>query len=341
MIPSLFATTPKAVRPPHPTLLFVICACLAAPLLAGAQRAGTHHRVGVLCPYTCAVPPIEALRQALLARGYTEGRSLTFEFRWAEGHFDRFPALVAELVASRVDVIFASGGLTGALAAKRATTTIPIVFVVGIDPVQAGLVASLARPGGNATGLSGLYVDLVDKHVQFLEDLLPGVTRVAALWDVSIESALAPHVRALSGGSSAGGGAQLHPIPVRGLEDLARAFRAAADTHAEAVLLVTSPTFFVGRSRIAALAAEYRVPTISPFLEYTEAGGLMAYGPNMSRQFADAASLIDRILKGTPPANLPVQQPTAFDLSINLKTAKTLRLAIPDALLIQAQEVIR
>jgi putative ABC transport system substrate-binding protein len=163
---------------------------------------------------------------------------------------------------------------------------------------------------------------------------------VAALWDVNIEKALEPSFSSLEGGATALG-VHLHPVAVRGLDDLPRAFRAATNLRGEAVILVTSPTFFVGRGRIATLAAEHRLPVISPFLEYTQAGGLMAYGPNMSRLFVYAANLVDRILKGTRPADLPVEQPTAFELTINLKTAKALRLTVPGTLLIQAHEVIR
>ncbi len=325
---------------PRPVLLVILMlTLLPAPLAAGAQPEGKRYRVGVLCPYTCAVPPIGALRQGLLERGYVEGRNITFEYRWADGKFEKFPDLAAELASLPLDVFFASGGLLGALAAKRATTKIPVVFVIGEDPVQFGLVQSLARPGGNVTGLVGLYGNLVEKQLEFITGTVPGVSRVAALWDVGIETALKPSFKSLEVAAKALG-VQPHSVAVRGAEDLARAFRAAADARAGALLLLPSPTFFVHRVRIANLAAEHQLPVISPFVEFVQAGGLMAYGPNMIKMFSYAACSVDRILKGAKPADLPVEQPTDFELAINLTAAKALRLTIPPAILLQANKVI-
>lgn len=326
--------------PRFAVLVVLMFALLAVPLAAGAQPAAKRYRVGVLCPVTCAVPPIEALRQGLLERGYVEGRNITFEYRWADGKFEKFPDLAAELAGLPLDVFFASGGLLGALAAKRATTKIPVVFVVGMDPVRYGLVQSLARPGGNVTGLVGLYDDLVEKNLEFITATVPGVSRVAALWDVGIEEALGPSFKSLEVAAKALG-VQPHSVAVHGLEDLARAFRAAADARAGALILLPSPTFYVGRVRIANLAAEHQLPAISPFVEFAHAGGLMAYGPNMIRMFSYAAGIVDRILRGAKPADLPVEQPTEYVLAVNLKTAKALRLTMPPAILIQATEVIR
>jgi putative tryptophan/tyrosine transport system substrate-binding protein len=327
---------------PRPGVLVVLmCALFAAPLAARAQPAGKHYRVGVLCPVTCAVPPIEAFRQGLLERGYVEGRTITFEYRSAEGQFEKFADLAAELVARQVDVIVAPGGLPGVLGAKRATTTIPIVFTgLGEDPVQYGLVQSLARPGGNVTGLVGLYADLSEKQLELITETVPGVSRVAALWDVGVEKALEPSFKSLEVAARALG-VQPQPVAVHGPDDLARAFRAAADARAGALILLPSPTFFVSRVRMATLATEYRLPTISPHVEFAQAGGLMAYGPNVTRMFGYAAGMVDRILKGAKPADLPVEQPTDFALAINLKTAKALGLKVPPAILIQANEVIR
>lgn len=326
--------------PRFAVLVVLMFALLAVPLAAGAQPAAKRYRVGVLCPVTCAVPPIEALRQGLLERGYVEGRNITFEYRWADGKFEKFPDLAAELAGLPLDVFFASGGLLGALAAKRATTKIPVVFVVGMDPVRYGLVQSLARPGGNVTGLVGLYDDLVEKNLEFITATVPGVSRVAALWDVGIEEALGPSFKSLEVAAKALG-VQPHSVAVHGLEDLVRAFRAAADARAGALILLPSPTFYVGRVRIANLAAEHQLPAISPFVEFAHAGGLMAYGPNMIRMFSYAAGIVDRILRGAKPADLPVEQPTEYVLAVNLKTAKALRLTMPPAILIQATEVIR
>jgi len=322
-------------------LVILVCALLAAPLAAGAQPAGKRYRVGVLCPVTCAVPPIEAFRQGLLERGYVEGRTITFEYRAADGRFERFFDLAADLVGFQVDVIFASGVLPGVLGAKRATTTIPIVFAgLGEDPVQYGLVQSLARPGGNVTGLVGLYADLIEKQLELITETVPGLSRVAALWDVGVEKALEPSFKPLEVAASAMG-VQPQPVAVRGPDDLARAFRAAADTRAGALIILPSPTFFVSRVRMANLAAEHQLPAISPHVEFAQVGGLMAYGPNVTRMFGYAAGIVDRILKGAKPADLPVERPTDFGLAINLKTAKALRLTIPPAILLQANEMIR
>jgi putative ABC transport system substrate-binding protein len=281
------------------------------------------------------------LRQGLLERGYVEGRNITFEYRAGDGRYEKFPELAAELAALQVDILVASGGLPGALATHRATTTIPVVFVgLGEDPVRYGLVQSLARPGGNVTGLVSLSAVLVEKQVELITATLPGVSRVAALWDVGVEKALEPSFKSLDVASRALG-VQPQRVAVRGLDDLARAFRAAADARAGALILLPSPTFFVGRARVATLAAEHRLPAISPFVEFAQAGGLMAYGPHVTRMFGYAAGMVDRILKGAKPADLPVEQPTDFVLAINLKTADALRLPIPPAVLIQANEVIQ
>jgi putative ABC transport system substrate-binding protein len=281
------------------------------------------------------------LRQALLERGYVEGRAISFEYRSAEGNFAKYPDLAAELVGLQVDVIIAAGGLPAALGAKRATTKIPIVFAgLGEDPVQYGLVQSLARPGGNVTGLVGLYADLIEKQLELITETVPGVSRVAALWDVGVEKALEPSFKSLEAAAKVLG-VQPQPVAVRGPDDLARAFRAASDAGAGAVILLPSPTFFVGRVRLATLAAEHRLPAISPFVEFAQAGGLMAYGPNVTRMFGYTASIVDRILKGVKPADIPVEQPTEFVLAINLKTAKALGLKVPPAILLQATEVIR
>ena len=322
-------------------LAILICALLTPPLAARAEPAGKHYRVGVLCPVTCDSPPLEALRQALLARGYVEGRSITFEYRSAEGKFEKYQDLAVELVGLQVDVIVAAGGLPAALGAKRATTKLPIVFAgLGEDPVQYGLVQSLARPGGNVTGLVALYADLIEKQLELITETVPGLSRVAALWDVGVEKALEPSFKSLQAAARVLG-VQAQPVAVRGLDDLAHAFRAAVDARADAIILLPSPTFFVSRGPLATLAAEHRLPAISPFVEFAQAGGLMAYGPNVTKMFGYAAGMVDQILRGAKVADLPVEQPTEFVLAINLKTAKELRLRMPPGILLQATEVIR
>ena len=211
---------------------------------------------------------------------------------------------------------------------------------LGEDPVHYGLVQSLNRPGANVTGLVGLYADLVTKQLELIRETVPGVSRVAALWDVGVEKALEPSFKSLEVAARALR-VQPQPVAVRGPDDLARAFRAAADGRAGALILLPSPAFFRDRVRMANLAAEHRLPAISPFVEFAQAGGLMAYGPNITRMYGYAASIVDRILKGAKPADLPVEQPTRFELVINLKTAKALRLTMPPAILTRADEVIQ
>ena len=318
-------------------LIFVL---LATPLAALAQPMGKQYRVGVLCGGPCAGPALEAMRQGLRERGYVEGENITFEFRSAGGKYERLPDFAAELVGLRVDIIVAGAGLPGALAAKRATTTVPVVFAgLGEDPVHYGLVQSMARPGGNVTGLVALYADLVAKQLELLRETVPGISRVAALWDGGAEKALEPSFKSLQIASRALG-VQPHLVAVRGADDLVRAFRAAADTRAGALILLPSPAFFGDRVRMANLAAEHRLPAISPFVEFAEAGGLMAYGPNVTKMWGNAASIVDRILKGAKPAEIAVEQPTTFELVINLKTAKAIGLTMPAAMLRRAHAVI-
>jgi putative ABC transport system substrate-binding protein len=318
-------------------LIFVL---LAAPLAAVAQPMKKQYRVGILCGGPCAGPTLEAVRQGLRERGYVEGRNITFEYRSAGGKYDTLPDLAADLVSLQVDIILAGGGLPGALAAKRATTKVPVVFVgLGENPVDYGLVQSMSSPGGNVTGLVGLYADLVPKQLELIKETVPGISRVAALWDSGLEKALEPSFKSLEVASRALG-VQPRLVAVPGTDDLVRAFRAAADTRAGALILLPSPAFFADRVRMANLAAEHGLPSISPFLEFAQAGGLMAYGPNITKMWGHAASVVDRILKGAKPADLPVEQPTTFELVINLKTAKALGLTIPPAMLRRAHDVI-
>jgi putative ABC transport system substrate-binding protein len=267
-------------------------------------------------------------------------KNRTFEYRSADGKYENLPALAAELVGLQVDVIVAGGGLPGALAAKGATTTVPIVFVgLGENPVDYGLVQSLSRPGGNVTGLVELYADLVAKQLELIKEVLPAVSRVTALWDIGLEKALEPSFKSLAVAGQALG-VHAEAVAVRGPDDLARVFRAVAGARAGALILLPSPAFFGHRVRMAQMAAEHRLPAISPFVEFAQVGGLMAYGPNLTKRYRYAAGIIDRILKGTKPADLPVEQPTKLDLVINLKTAKTLGLVIPPSVLVRADEVI-
>jgi putative ABC transport system substrate-binding protein len=272
--------------------------------------------------------------------GYVEGRDFVIEFRDAKGTPERLPALAAELVALMVDVIVASGK-PHALAAKQATRTIPIVFVVGFDPVVDGLVTSLARPGGNATGLSSLGSELVTKRLELLTQAVPGVSRVAGLWqpgalgermekDMLKEAEVA--ARAL--------GVRLQFVEARGPADFDRAFSDMTRARVDALTLLTSTTFLSERRRLVALAAKNRLPALYPAREYVDAGGLMAYGADFADLYRRAATYVDKILKGAKPADLPVEQPTKFELVINLKTAKSLGLTIPPSVLSRADQLI-
>jgi len=272
------------------------------------------------------------------ALGYVEGQNLVLEYRAAAGHYERFPDLAAELVRLKVDVLM-MGSTPAALAAKHATTTIPIVMVAMGDPVGSGLVASLARPGGNITGSSGLQPEVVGKQLEFLKAVLPTVSRVAVLWNPANPVA-ALMVREADVAAQALG-VQLHLLAARGPDAFDSAFAAMTSAHAGALLILADPMFLQHRRRLAALAATSRLPTIHNVRAFVEAGGLLCYGVSQPDQWRRAATYVDKILKGAKPADLPVEQPTKFELIINLKTAEALGLTIPPTLLFQADEVIR
>jgi len=314
---------------------------LATPLAVEAQEPAKVPRIGFLGTNLAANPHLqEAFRQGLRDLGYVEGRNVVIEYRSAEGKPERFPAVAAELVALKVDVIFA-GGTPAALAAKQATRTLPIVFAGVGDPVTSGLVTSLARPGGNVTGLSVLAPDLVGKGLELLKQAVPGVSRVAVLWqpgglgertekDMLKEAEVA--ARAL--------GVRLHYVEAQGPADFERSFSDMTKVRAGALTVLTTPMFISERRRLVDLAAKNRLPTVYLFREFVDAGGLMAYGADLADMFRRAATYVDKILKGAKPGDLPVEQPTKFELVINLKTAKALGLTIPQSLLLRADEVI-
>ncbi len=262
------------------------------------------------------------------------------EYRDADGKPERLPALAAELVALKVDVLVAPGTLA-ALAAKRATKTIPIVFPTVGDPVTDGLVTTLARPGGNVTGLSNLSPELVGKCLELLHQAIPGVSRVAILWQpdaVPERTGKDIGKRAEVAGQALG--IRLQFVEVRGPADFDRAFSDMTRARAGALTVLSTPMFASERGRLVALAAENRLPAVYPLREFVDAGGLMAYGPNAIDLYRRAATYVDRILKGAKPGDLPVEQPTKFELVINLKTAKALGLTIPPSLLQRADQVI-
>ena len=279
--------------------------------------------------------------QGLDDHGYVEGRNVLIEYRYAEGNLERLPALAAELAALKVDIIVTGAGTLGALAAQKATSTLPIVFIGVADPVTSGLVASLARPGGNVTGLATLVAELVSKCLEQLKRAVPRASRVAVLWQPGEVGEDAERDRLKRANVAAGALAvRLQFVEARDPTDIERAFSAMTQAHADALTVLSSTMFFNERRRLADLAAKHRLPTVFPFREYVDAGGLMAYGPNVPDLFRRAAVFVDKILKGAKPSDLPVEQPTKFELVINLKTAKVLGLTIPPSVLRRADQVI-
>ncbi len=320
----------------------VVLLLLAAPLTAEAQQAAKVARIGYLGANPAAAPHLrEAFRQGLRDLGYVEGRNLVIEYRDAEGKLERLPALAAELVALNVDVIFAEGGTRSALAAKQATRTLPIVFAAVGDPVASGVVTSLARPGGNVTGTSVLAPELVGKGLELLTQAVPGVSRVAVLRQPgAVPERTEKDV--LKGAEVAGRalGVRLQFVEALGPADVDRAFSDMTRARADALTVLPSAMFFFERRRLVDLAAKHRLAAVYPWREFVDAGGLMSYGANIADLYRRAATYVDKILKGTKPGDLPVEQPTKFELVINLKTAKALGLTIPPSLLGRADHVV-
>jgi len=313
---------------------------LAASLAAGAQSAKKTYRIGFLEAGAAAVNLhfLQAFESGLREFGYVDGNNVVIDARWAEGQADRFPKLLAELVALKPEVIVVASTL-GAVAAKKVVTSIPIVFVGVSDPLDMGLVASLARPGGNMTGISRVFGEgLIGKALQVLKDIVPDASRIAILWNASGE--VEPRLKEAQAAVRMLGMTPL-PIDVRGPSDFDAAFARMRKQRADAVMVVTDPLTLRHRETIVNLAAANRIPAVYEFAEFARAGGLVAYSASVPALFARAAMYVDKILKGTKPADLPVEQPTKFELVINLKTAKALNLAIPQPLLLRADEVIQ
>jgi len=326
-----------------PRYTFGLLVLLALGLLWGllcsdAQPPTKVHRIGILSPAAEASTPLfEAFRQGLHELGYVEGQNMVLEFRLAAGRAERLRDLAAELVQLQVEVIL-TDTMTATQVAKEATMTIPIVMASSSDPVQGGLVASLARPGGNITGMALLAPELSGKRLELLQEVVPRVAQVAVLWNP--RNPVAANVRATEAAAQALH-LQLHLVEVPGPEALEAAFETARQGHADALITLPDAMLWNQRLQVVGLAAQHRLPALFPEREFVDAGGLLSYGPSVPASFHRAATYVDKILKGTKPADLPVEQPIKFELVINLKTAKALGLTIPPTLLFQADEVIQ
>jgi putative tryptophan/tyrosine transport system substrate-binding protein len=326
----------------RPLVLLVTLAfgLLVVPFVVEAQPPAQVPRIGLLSLFSPALgeSKAESFRQGLRDVGYMEGQHIVIESRWAEGHRERLAELAADLVRMQVAVIVTES-TAAALAAKQATQRIPIVMATGSDPVAVGLVASLARPGGNVTGLTFQAPGLSGKRLELLKEAAPQTTLAAVLWN-----ATNPVHAGILGETEAAAralGLQVHAVAVHSPAELDRAFEAIASTRPSALITFGDGMFTDNIRRLVAFAAQSQLPAIFPDREFAEAGGLMTYGPNLAANFRRAAYYVDRILKGAKPADLPVEQSMTFELVINLKTAEALGLTIPPSLLFQADEVLR
>jgi putative ABC transport system substrate-binding protein len=310
---------------------------VALPVAARAQ-APTTRLIGVLSPESATKNEVEGLRVGLRELGYVEGQNIRFEYRWAEGRFERLPDLAAELIRLKPDVIV-TDVTQASLVAKKATATIPIVMVGVADPVGVGLIASLAHPGGNVTGTSSLAAVLVGKQLELLKQIVPSNTRIAAFWN---PANLAFQTLQVTEAKTAAErlGVELQLIEARAPNEFDAAFAAIDREGAQALIILADPVFFMNFGRLVELSTKRRLVTVYGYRAFPDAGGLMSYGPNYFNIYKLAAVYVSKILKGVMPADLPVEQPTAFELVINLKTAKALGIGLPLAVLFRANEVI-
>jgi len=309
----------------------------AVPLAVEGQQASRVYRIGLLTTHSAQATRVEPLRAGLRDLGYVEGQNIVIEYRWAEGKYDRFPDLAAELVRLKVDIIV-TGGTPSTQAAMQATKTIPIVMVGTGDPLRTGLIASLARPGGNVTGLTQLGAEVAGKRLQILKDTVPNVSRVAFLRNRA-SPAHVPYFNELQA-AARGLRLTLQSVEVQEPYEFERAFAAMMRERPDALIVTADAIHQLRQAWIVEFAAKRRLPALYQLKEYVEAGGLMSYGASITDNYRRAATYVDKILKGAKPSDLPVEQPTKFELVINLKTAKALGLTIPQTLLLRADQVI-
>ena len=322
-------------------LVFALGAGVAmAPLECVAQHAAKVFRIGHLSGSgeVASRPFIEAFRDGMRSLGYVEDKNYVLEQRYAEGKVDRLSALAQELLHRNPDVLLAST-TPGNLAAKSATSTIPIVMVLVADPVGAGIVKSLAKPGGNITGVTNIVAELAGKRLELIKEMVPTATRIAVIVNPDSQNASLQMQNAAAAAKKLG--IELHPVlELRSAGELEKVFEAAAHAHAVAAIRMIDPLVFILRKQTIALAAKHRLPVIYPSQEDVEAGGLIAYGTNIPAQYHQVATFVDKILKGARPGDIPVEQPTKFELAVNMKAAKELGIKVPNSILVRADKVI-
>jgi putative ABC transport system substrate-binding protein len=317
----------------------ILIGSLVLPAKGFPQQPASPRRIGVLLVgWSPEQKEVQEFRRGLLDAGYVEGRDVVIEWGLANGDYARAPELIADFVQRKVDVIVVDGS-QAARAAAQATTTIPIVMALVSDPVGLGLVANLARPGGNVTGLSMMLAEVSAKRLQLLKEAIPRVARVAVLWNPDTPF----HTKAVDDIKAAAPSLALEPsfVSARTPEEFGPAFSAMTRAHAEALYVLPDAFFLTQRATLLKLASKARLPVISVARQFADAGALMIYGPNLGDLFRRSAGYVDKILKGAKPADLPIQQPTKFEFVVNLKTAKALGITIPESILLRADEVIR
>ncbi len=314
-------------------------ACLALSAKTFAQQPASPRRIGVLlAAWSPEGEEASAFRQGLVEAGYVEGRDVVIEWRWAKGDYARVPELAAELVQGKVDVIVTDTTM-GTRALQRATTTIPIVMTTIADPVGAGFAASLARPGGNITGHTTMIAEVCARRLRLLREAIPALARVAVLWnrDTPYNAKVIEALKADAASSSI----DVVSMGIRTPDEITPVLSALGEVRAEALYLIGDAMFNAHRATILRLVAKARIPAIYGFRVYVEEGGLISYGPSFRDLFRRSAGYVDKILKGAQPGDLPIEQPTKFELVVNLKTAKALGITIPDSILVRADEVLR